>query len=197
MNKQHEIPWRKGYPSKEMIGAHKSRLWLMKRNVANDQPELPLEVVKLEFTRSCDMLLEQKYYYSKSQKKIILEEEDYSIIEEYHTITIWENGYFEITDYHGDSIRGIAKNKDDSPIKRLGKFFYKKKFVIEDVISDIEEEKKLEDFILEAESVIGFFYSMIEPGKTKIQKDPQWEDVYFCPIDEDGNKIVDLSVLTR
>jgi hypothetical protein len=184
-NNNEQRGWTKGYPSPKMIKANESRLWLVKTKNGI------IETLKIYSPpTSLGLLLKEQYYVCAEKKHIIVKNKNGyyydSVCDEqlepvpYERIFLfWEGGYFENI-YEEYEHRVSVKGKIDLET-----------FLITDTFTDINEyDLHIADELLqEVPNVIKLFHETGELKQTIKQKDKQWENTYFCPIDNDGNKI--------
>lgn len=97
----------------------------------------------------------------------------------------WEGGYFEDIYEQYEHGEGVVKR-----VSVKGKIDLKT-FLITDLFTDADEyDLHIADEILqEIPKAIKLFHETGELEKNIKQKDKRWENAYFCPIDNDGNKI--------
>jgi hypothetical protein len=174
------LEWRKGYPSEEMIAAHQSRWWLRKRK-DNETIDLSAENLSPTLVGS----IEWSYYFSKygmtqsfvsGDDKIILCKtiEDWS-----ETYDVMYEKYRFCLDKDGSiNIYGKFSTGDDDP-----SFEGKLEGVSVKQIKSDEDA----DYLWHAEIILNRIREELRGEERKNNR--MYADCYFCPIDEDGNKV--------
>ena len=172
------LEWRQGYPSEEMIAAHPSRLWLVKGKCWSVKKLLSL-ADRIE-SNELDVYVNSIYVLGKSGK-IYLDGSSELYSEygrdrteyDFYLYVTGEINIREIDDYGSDDAY-------DNELVFIGKWDG-------DSVKQIESTYENVDFISHAETVIKLLQ---EQGKLQqTEKQRLYAEDYFCPMDEDGNKV--------
>jgi hypothetical protein len=175
--------WRKGYPSEEMIAAHRSRLWLVKgkswlvkellslaERIERNQLYVVVECTYKEVLSGEITIVDPSQYYKRGAS--------------FYDFYLFDNGDIIINEiYISESINDCGltifeRCYDDLVFK--GKWDG-------DSVKQIESRFKSVDFISHAETVLKLLQEQGKLKQTLNQK--MYANSYFCPIDKDGNKV--------
>ena len=169
------LEWRKGYPSEEMIAAHQSRWWLVKDNWLRIKKIFPLSE-RIEHDQ-LEIIVGQRYFVSESGEITLLENPDFGgdITRGEYVVSFYENEYVEI---HYEGYDKFYNLRTDLDFK--GQWNGR-------CVKEIENRHSSVDCRSHAETVLKLLQ---EQGKLKqTENQRRYAEDYFCPIDEDGNKV--------
>ncbi len=170
------LEWRQGYPSEEMIAAHPSRLWLVKGKCWLVKKLLSL-AERIE-RKQLNLVVNSIYELGRSGK-IYLDGSSDVYSEDWRGRTEYDFYLYETGEINIRVLRDYGEDSYDEVV-----------FIGEwdgDSVKQIESEDGTVDFISHAETVLKLLQ---EQGKLQqTEKQRLYAEDYFCPMDEDGNRV--------
>lgn len=173
--------WRKGYPTEEMIAAHSLRLWLVKRPREVFMLKLPSRPERIQ-GKQLDNIIELNYYLDTDNNgKVTIGDENYKywLTDNKYTFYLFEEGKVEIHCRYEDEC--LNDHCDLSFIGHWNGCHVEKSWL------DMDYYGIEINFVSHAETILNLLQKEEKLGRTKPQR--IYAEDYFCPIDEDGNKV--------
>ncbi len=178
--------WRRGYPPEEMIAAHSSRLWLVKRPREVFMLKLPSRPERIQGNQ-LDNIINVNYYLDGDRKgKVIIGDGEGG------RWLFWDGGFplkytFYLFEVGKVEIHCRYEDEYCNEISGMRFIGHWNGCHVEESWLDMDYEESEINFVSHAETILNLLQKEEKLGQTKPQR-IHAED-YFCPVDEDGNKV--------